>query len=119
MVDTRFLILGIEGSANKIGIGVSDQQGNILSNPRKTFVTPPGTGFLPRETAEHHQEHILPLIKQALSEAGITIKNINLIAYTKGPGMGPPLNVGALVARTLSLLHKIPLIGVNHCIAHI
>ena len=48
MVEDRFLILGIEGSANKIGIGVVDQEGNIISNPRKTFVTPPGTGFLPR-----------------------------------------------------------------------
>lgn len=44
----RFLTLGIEGSANKIGIGVVDKQGNILSNPRRTFVTPPGTGFLPK-----------------------------------------------------------------------
>jgi N6-L-threonylcarbamoyladenine synthase len=42
-----------------------------------------------------------------------------LISYTKGPGMGPPLNICALVARTLSLLHNIPIIGVNHCIAHV
>ena len=47
------------------------------------------------------------------------MKDITLICYTKGPGMGPPLSVGALVARTLSLLHNIPIIGVNHCIAHI
>ena len=47
--------MGIEGSANKVGIGTSvfilgivDMYGNILSNPRKTFITPPGTGFLPR-----------------------------------------------------------------------
>jgi N6-L-threonylcarbamoyladenine synthase len=58
-------------------------------------------------------------LKQALDEAKVTLKNISLIAYTKGPGMGPPLNVGALVARTLSLLHKIPIVGVNHCIGHI
>ena len=112
-------MLGIEGSANKIGVGVVDQQGNILSNPRKTFVTPPGTGFLPKETADHHYIHILPLIKEALQEANVTLRDIGLIAYTKGPGMGPPLNIGALVARTLSLLSKIPLVGVNHCIAHI
>ena len=42
-----------------------------------------------------------------------------LICYTKGPGMGPPLQVGAIVARTLSLKYKIPIIGVNHCIGHI
>jgi N6-L-threonylcarbamoyladenine synthase len=44
-------VLGIEGSANKIGIGIVDLEGKILSNPRETFITPPGTGFLPRETA--------------------------------------------------------------------
>jgi N6-L-threonylcarbamoyladenine synthase len=47
-MDKPFLTLGIEGSANKIGIGVVDKHGNILSNPRRTFVTPPGTGFLPK-----------------------------------------------------------------------
>lgn len=41
-------VLGIEGSANKIGIGVVDFEGTIYSNPRETFITPPGTGFLPR-----------------------------------------------------------------------
>ena len=51
----RFLALGIEGSANKIGIAVVTEDGHILSNPRKTFVTPPGTGFLPKETADHHR----------------------------------------------------------------
>ena len=113
------IALGIEGSANKIGIGIVTETGEILSNPRKTFITPPGTGFLPSETAEHHRKHILPILKQALSEAKLTIKQINLICYTKGPGMGPPLSVGALVARTLSLMFKIPLIGVNHCVGHI
>ena len=47
--------LGIEGSANKIGIGIVTNTGEILSNPRKTFITPPGTGFLPKETGEHHR----------------------------------------------------------------
>jgi tRNA A37 threonylcarbamoyltransferase TsaD len=42
MSEKRILALGIEGSANKIGIGIVDDKGNILSNPRKTFITPPG-----------------------------------------------------------------------------
>ena len=113
------IALGIEGSANKIGIGIVTESGEILSNPRKTFITPPGTGFLPSETAEHHRKHILAILKEALTIAKITMKQINLICYTKGPGMGPPLSVGALVARTLSEMHKIPLIGVNHCVGHI
>jgi hypothetical protein len=115
----RLLALGIEGSANKIGIGVVDSEGNILSNPRRTFITPPGTGFLPNETAVHHRTHILDVLQQALSEAKVTLADIDVICYTKGPGMGPPLSVGALVARTLSLRHKIPLVGVNHCVGHI
>lgn len=115
----RLLAMAIEGSANKIGVGIVDEKGNILSNPRKTFITPPGTGFLPRETADHHRLHVVAIVKQALAEAGVTMKDIGVMCYTKGPGMGPPLSVGAIVARTLALKYKIPLIGVNHCVGHI
>jgi len=57
--DKPLTALGIEGSANKIGVGIVHWDGkeySILSNPRKTYITPPGTGFLPRETAWHHQK---------------------------------------------------------------
>ena len=47
------------------------------------------------------------------------MKNIDVICYTKGPGMGAPLAVGCLVARTLSLMFDKPIVGANHCIAHI
>lgn len=46
-------------------------------------------------------------------------KDIDLFCYTKGPGMAGPLSVGAMVCRTLSLLYKKPMVGVNHCIGHI
>lgn len=111
--------MGIEGSANKIGIGIVDSEGRILANPRKTFITPPGTGFLPNETAAHHRQHILGLVAAALSEANLAIDDIDLLAYTKGPGMAGPLSVGAIVARTLALMLSKPIVGVNHCIAHI
>jgi hypothetical protein len=99
------IILGIEGSANKLGVGiVSDEReatGDvILSNPRVTYITPPGTGFMPRQTAEHHQKHILILVQQALDEAKIKPADIDAIAYTRGPGMGAPLNSVALVYLT-------------------
>mmetsp|Transcript_8663 Transcript_8663/g.14683 ORF Transcript_8663/g.14683 Transcript_8663/m.14683 type:complete len:317 (+) Transcript_8663:14-964(+) len=115
----ELIALGIEGSANKIGVGIVTQSGQILSNPRYTYITPPGTGFLPKETAEHHKEKIHGLIKEALVEAKLEIKDIDLYVYTKGPGMAQPLAVGALVSRTLSFLHNKPIIGVNHCIGHI
>lgn len=80
----RTLVMGFEGSANKIGIGIIDQDGNILANVRHTYISPPGTGFMPRETAQHHQAWILPLIKQALQQANVTSKEIAALAYTKG-----------------------------------
>ena len=69
-----FYTLGIEGSANKISVGIIDDHSNILANPRSTFTTPPGTGFMPKETAVHHREKILNLIQEALDEAKITLK---------------------------------------------
>ena len=119
MSDKVSYILGIEGSANKIGVGIVSSTGAVLSNPRHTYITPPGTGFLPRETSQHHAAHVLPLIQQALSDAKLSATDLAAIAFTKGPGMGGPLQVGAIVARVLSLLYRLPLIGVNHCIAHI
>lgn len=78
-------ILGLEGSANKIGIGINCD-GVVLSNPRRTYCPPPGEGFLPRDTAKHHQKCVLAVLKEALEEAKMTKDQIDAIAYTKGPG---------------------------------
>lgn len=48
------VIIGLEGSANKCGIGII-RDGEVLSNPRRTYITPPGQGFIPHDTAKHHQ----------------------------------------------------------------
>lgn len=111
--------LGIEGSANKVGVGIVDGKGNVLSNPRKTYVPPTGHGFMPRETAEHHRNNILELVQTALSEAKLTMDDIDCISFTKGPGMAKPLQVTAVVARCLSLMYDKPIVPVNHCIGHI
>ena len=68
------VILGIEGSANKVGVGILhycpiSKTYRTLSNPRKTYISPSGCGFLPRETSWHHQVYIVPLIRAALLEA--------------------------------------------------
>lgn len=105
-VTQKKVALGIEGSANKIGVGIIDEDGHIYANPRTTYITPPGTGFMPKETAEHHRQKILTIIQQALDEAKMSLdKDIDLFCYTKGPGMAGPLSVGAMVCRTLSLLY--------------
>jgi N6-L-threonylcarbamoyladenine synthase len=116
------IAIGIEGSANKIGAGIvryKEGTYEILSNPRKTYITPAGQGFLPRETAWHHQKHVNAIVRAALDEANISPEDIDCICYTKGPGMGGPLVSCATCARILSLLWNKPLVGVNHCVGHI
>lgn len=111
-------VIGLEGSANKVGIGIV-RDGVVLSNPRHTYVTPPGEGFLPRDTAKHHRQWVLKILRQALDEANVKPDELDCISYTKGPGMAAPLLSVAIVARTISQLWKKPLIGVNHCVGHI
>ncbi|XP_045767062.1 probable tRNA N6-adenosine threonylcarbamoyltransferase [Maniola jurtina] len=112
------IAIGFEGSANKLGIGIV-KDGEILSNCRRTYITPPGEGFLPRETAEHHQQNIHEVLQEALEQSGVKPQDIDVVCYTKGPGMGAPLMVCAIVARTCALLWNKPILGVNHCIGHI
>ncbi len=113
------MILGLEGSANKLGVGVVDTSGVVHANIRSTYNAPPGQGFQPNDVAAHHRQHIIDLIERALSEAKLSPSEITHIAYTRGPGLGAPLAAVAVVARTLSQLWKVPLLAVNHCIAHI
>ncbi|XP_017776063.1 PREDICTED: probable tRNA N6-adenosine threonylcarbamoyltransferase [Nicrophorus vespilloides] len=110
--------IGFEGSANKLGIGIV-VDGTVLSNCRRTYITPPGEGFLPKETAQHHRDNIITVLREALANAKICTSDIDVVCYTKGPGMGAPLQSTAIVARTVAQLWNKPLIGVNHCIGHI
>ncbi|XP_034642529.1 probable tRNA N6-adenosine threonylcarbamoyltransferase isoform X2 [Trachemys scripta elegans] len=111
-------VLGLEGSANKVGAGLV-RDGRVLSNPRRTFVPAPGQGFLPGQTARHHRGCVLAVLREALQEAGLEPADVDCVAYTKGPGMGAPLVTVAVVARTLAQLWNKPLLGVNHCVGHI
>ena len=118
------IALGLEGSANKLGVGLilhprKGGPAQILSNLRHTFVSPPGEGFLPKDTAKHHRSWVINLVLHALRDTGVTVDDVDCICYTKGPGMGAPLQSVAIAARTLSLLWNKPLVGVNHCIGHI
>ena len=93
-----------------------DGSTTVLSNVRHTYITPPGEGFLPSDTAQHHRDWAPSVIRDAIRDAGISLHDIDCICFTKGPGMGAPLQSVALVARTLSLLYNKPLVGVNHCV---
>jgi N6-L-threonylcarbamoyladenine synthase len=122
--DGPLIALGCEGSANKLGIGIIAHdpvtgKSSILANIRHTFVSPPGTGFLPKDTAKHHRSFFSQIAREALRTAGVSPAQLSCICYTKGPGMGAPLQSVAIAARTLSLLWDKPLVGVNHCVGHI
>ena len=80
--------IGLEGSANKLGVGVvrhdRDGQVVVVSNVRATYVTPPGTGFLPGETARHHRDHIMAVVRKAMSDAAIDWAELDCICFTQG-----------------------------------
>jgi N6-L-threonylcarbamoyladenine synthase/protein kinase Bud32 len=112
------ICIGIEGTAEKTGVGIVDSDGNILASVGKALI-PESGGIHPREAAEHHAAAIVPLIKDSLNDSGLSIEDIELVAFSKGPGLGPALRTVATAARSLSLMLKIPIVGVNHCIGHV
>ncbi|MBI4416579.1 MAG: bifunctional N(6)-L-threonylcarbamoyladenine synthase/serine/threonine protein kinase [Euryarchaeota archaeon] len=112
------LCLGIEGTAHTVGVGIVDEACRVLANVYAT-VRPETGGIHPREAANHHAEKVVPLIEEAAAKAGVSLKEIDLIAFSQGPGLGPCLRTVATAARALALsLHK-PIVGVNHCVAHL
>ena len=112
------ICLGIESTAHTLGIGIVDSSGRILSNIRDMYIPLRG-GIHPREASDHHMAVARKLYDNAIKEAGIRNSEIELVAFSQGPGLPPCLRVGSVVARVLALKLKIPIIGVNHCIAHI
>ena len=113
--------IGIEGTAHSIGIGIVEQEKkncHVLSNLIKTFKPEKG-GIHPREAANHHTIYIADLIKKSINEAGIKSSHIDLVSFSQGPGLGPCLRTAATAARAMSLSLDKPLMGVNHCVAHL
>ncbi|WP_019177998.1 bifunctional N(6)-L-threonylcarbamoyladenine synthase/serine/threonine protein kinase [Methanomassiliicoccus luminyensis] len=112
------ICLGIEGTAHTCGVGIVDDKANILANELDMY-RPEKGGIHPREAANHHSDVVVPLIKKATEVAGIKPRDIDVICFSQGPGLGPCLRTVATAARALAIsLHK-PLLGVNHCIAHL
>jgi len=114
--------LGIESTAHTFSCAIIEKKGKkgkILSDVRKIYRPADGEGIHPREASRHHIENSSSVLFECLKEANITIKDLNLISYAAGPGLGPCLRVGAVVARSLASFYKIPIYPVNHAIGHI
>jgi universal protein Kae1 len=110
--------LGIESSADDFSVGISTFDGKILVNIIDAYVPSEG-GIHPREAARHHAEVASKVLDGALKGSGVKPQNLSVIAFSQGPGLGPCLRTGATVARALASYLKIPLVGVNHCVAHV
>ena len=112
------LTLGIEGTAHTLGVGIVDTDRKVIANVLDMY-RPAEGGLHPREAANHHGDVVASLIVKATEEAGVSLSEIELISFSKGPGLGPCLRSAATAARSLSSILNTPIIGVNHCVAHV
>jgi universal protein Kae1 len=110
--------LGVESTADDFGVGISTFHGEILANISNAYIPEEG-GIHPREAARHHAEVADKVLDEAFTKAGIKPRDLSIIAFSQGPGLGPCLRTGATVARVLSSYIDVPLVGVNHSVAHI
>ncbi|MFV0531341.1 MAG: tRNA (adenosine(37)-N6)-threonylcarbamoyltransferase complex transferase subunit TsaD [Flavobacteriales bacterium] len=113
------IILGIESSCDDTGASII-QNGKILSNSiANQKVHQNYGGVVPELASRVHQQNIVPVVHEAVKVANITEKEIDAVAFTKGPGLMGSLLVGTSFAKSLALALNIPLIEVNHMQAHI
>ena len=116
------ICLGIESTAHTFSCAILEKKGKkgkILSDIRKIYHPPEGQGIHPREASRHHIENSAKVLSESLQKAKVNIDNLDIVAYAAGPGLGPCLRVGAVVARSLSSYYQIPIYPVNHAIGHI
>ncbi len=112
------LCLGIEGTAHTVGVGIVDDRARVLANAYD-MVRPEKGGIHPREAANHHAELVVPMIRQSADAAGVNLGDLDVVAFSQGPGLGPCLRTVATAARALALSLGVPIVGVNHCVAHL
>jgi len=112
------VIVGIESTAHTFGVGVVDCNGKILSNVKDAYTTDNG-GLIPLEVRKHHEKVAEGLFEEALKEAGVSASEIEAIAFSNAPGLAPCLIGGMNFVRMKARELGIPIVSVNHCIAHL
>ena len=105
-------ILGIEGTAWNLSAALFDR--DLISLCSRPY-SPAHGGIHPREAAQHHAS----VIKEVISSVLLEPEKVTGIAFSQGPGLGPCLRTVATAARSLALALDVPLVGVNHCVAHV
>jgi len=114
----NLICLGIESTAHTFGIGIIDSKGNILANEKDMYHTESG-GIIPAEAKVHHEKVSKKVLKNALENSKLKMEDIDLIAYSEGPGLAPCLIAGKDFTKELALKYTKPVVGVNHLIGHL
>lgn len=117
-ISNKKVCIAVESTADDFGVGIATDEGEILANVINPYIPETG-GIHPREAARHHATVAGDVINEAFQEAGIKPREIDIVAFSQGPGLGPCLRTGATSARVLASTLNVPLVGVNHCVAHI
>ncbi|HEU0219329.1 MAG TPA: tRNA (adenosine(37)-N6)-threonylcarbamoyltransferase complex transferase subunit TsaD [Gallionella sp.] len=115
------ITLGIESSCDETGIALYQMGRGLLAHALHTQVTMHNEygGVVPELASRDHVRRIIPLLRQVMHEADMSLDRIDAIAYTQGPGLGGALLVGASVANALAYALGIPVIGIHHLEGHL
>ena len=115
------IVLGIESSCDETACGIVDGDGRVLANELYSQIPEhaPFGGVVPEVAARAHLEKVGPIVRAALDKAGIPLQDVDVVAYTRGPGLMGPVLVGASFARGLAAALGKPAAGINHLEGHI
>ena len=112
------MILGVESTAHTFGVAVVSMDGEILSNVKDSYTTE-GGGMIPLEVRRHHARVAPKVYTEALSVAGISESEIEAVAFSNAPGLAPCLLEGMEFVKKVAGRLGIPVVCVNHCVAHL
>src|SRR5690606_9824520 len=114
-------VLGIETSCDETGVAIYSPSEGLIAHTTysQTEIHAAFGGVVPELASRDHILKIIPLIEGVLEKAGLTTREIEGVAYTKGPGLAGALMVGAMVGRTLGFAWGVPTIGIHHLEGHI
>src|SRR5665213_1944492 len=110
------MILALETSCDDTSVSILREDGFVLAliSANQDEAHRPFGGVVPEVASRRHTENLLPLVEKVFKESGVSWKDVRGIAVTSRPGLVGSLLVGLVTAKTLSLVHGIPFIGVNH-----
>jgi N6-L-threonylcarbamoyladenine synthase len=114
-------VLGIESSCDETGAAVVDEHGRVLSDVVQSQIAlhAPYGGVIPELASRDHLRNAGPVVREALTRAGLTWKDIDGIAVTNRPGLVGALLVGVQLAKGLAWAQGLPLVGVDHLVGHL